>query len=162
MTKLIPLTKGKAARVDNDDYTWLSQWKWHASRSEHGLWYAERVDYPDGRRQKIKMHRLITNALPSQSVDHIDRDGLNNTRSNLRIATHSQNNANRGMSKNNTSGYRGVSWHKYDRKWIARVQFQGRDIHLGRYIDPVDAARAYDQKVKELFGEFAYLNFPNS
>lgn len=92
-------------------------------------------------------------------VDHINGDTLDNRRSNLRLCTVSGNNHNRMKSKNNTSGYKGVSWLKQNQKWRAYIKVNSKDKHLGCYLDKEDAARAYDKAAKEYFGEFARLNF---
>lgn len=94
-------------------------------------------------------------------VDHIDRNGLNNTKANLRLATDQESTRNRGAHirrKNLTCEYKGVS--KQHQKWIARIKVDGRDTYLGSFSDPIEAARAYDNAALELFGVFAYLNFP--
>lgn len=104
------------------------------------------------------MHQLITGR---KYVDHANRDGLDNRRSNLRPATGSQSSANRRKQKNNTSGYIGVYWHERDGKWIARVRGKnGRVVWEMRFDDPEVAARARDAKALVVFGEFAVLNFP--
>lgn len=94
-------------------------------------------------------------------VDHIDGNGLNNQRSNLRIATHLQNQRNRQhMNKNNSSGYRGVTWCKGAGRWMAQLSLNYKHVHLGLFDSPIDAAIAYDHAVIEHFGEFASTNFP--
>lgn len=115
-----------------------------------------------GRRgQTILMHRLITGAAPGQEVDHVNRDGLDNRRANLRVATRSQQIANQDIRLDNTSGYRGVSWRRDSRRWQAQLTVNGKWRGLGCYDDPEDAARAYDAAAREHFGEFAVLNFPD-
>ena len=94
-------------------------------------------------------------------VDHINGNPLDNRKSNLRICTNAENQRNRGVNKNNTSGYKGVCWAKQNKKWKARIKHNGKLIHLGYYKDKEEAARAYDKKAKELHGEYAYLNFPD-
>ena len=102
--KKIKLTKGKFAKVDDEDYEYLNQWKWYASHSPSGnIWYAQRSAYNDGKRRTIKMHRLIMDANNKNVVDHIDGDGLNNCKSNLRECSQRENVINgyvrRGMNK---------------------------------------------------------------
>ena len=107
------------------------------------------------------MHREILGITdPKINVDHLDGDGLNNQRSNLRVCTDSQNGANRGKQKNNKSGYKGVHWNKKTKKWAAQIQYHKKVLNLGYYSDIIEAAKAYDKKALELFGEFARLNFP--
>ena len=93
-------------------------------------------------------------------VDHIDGNGLNNRRSSLRICTHRQNMWN-SRPRGKGSKYKGVCWDKSRKRWIVVVRRGDLHIHLGRFDDEVEAARAYDRKAFELFGEFAYLNFPD-
>jgi hypothetical protein len=106
------------------------------------------------------MHRLIMGEPPAAMIDHRDGDGLNNSRANLRICTPSQNQQNRKHQALNTSGYRGVTYHKRLARWQAQLGHDGRKHYLGVFHNPIDAARAYDLKAVEHFGEFANLNFP--
>jgi hypothetical protein len=94
------------------------------------------------------------------TVDHADRNSLNNQLSNLRLATRSQQGHNQRLRSTNTSGYRGVTWDKQMGKWQARIMVNGKRIHLGFYADPKEAALAYDAAAKIHYGEFAVLNFP--
>jgi hypothetical protein len=152
----IPLTKGLVTQVDDEDYPELSKYKWHAA------WDATTQSYRAQRvsnHQTIRMHRVITKALPGQMVDHWDHDTLNNQRFNLRACSNAQNTANGKIRSNNTSGFKGVSWHKHIKKWSAQIRVAGRLIPLGYFTDPVEAARNYDAKAVELFGDFAYTNF---
>jgi hypothetical protein len=96
------------------------------------------------------------------TVDHINRDTLNNQLSNLRLATDSQQAQNRRLRSDNTSGYRGVGWNKGARKWRARITVDGKVIFIGDFADKEEAARAYDAAAIEHFGEFAVLNFPDA
>ena len=111
-----------------------------------------------------KIHRLVAEAfilnltnLPC--VDHKDRNCLNNHLSNLRFCTRKENQHNRSKNKNGTSVYKGVCFYKPLNKWLAQIKHNGLKIHLGYYTDESDAGRAYDRKAKELFKEFAVLNF---
>ncbi len=106
------------------------------------------------------MHRLIANAPAHLLVDHIDHDGLNNRKANLRLCSIAQNNQNSRPNRNAASKYKGVSWAQSCRKWFARIRPNRKTIYLGLFTDEIEAALAYDRKAKELFGEFAYLNFP--
>lgn len=157
-TKEIPLTQGKVAIVDAADYEWLSQWQWYARYN--GRWYAMRhTPRVNGVQHTVLMHREILDAPDGMDVDHRDSDGLNNSRTNLRLATRSQNKFNSRMSASNTSGYKGVSWHKRQKKWNAYICVNCKLMHLGSFDSPEDAADAYDKAAIQYHGEFARLNF---
>jgi hypothetical protein len=146
---------GKFALVDDEDFEWLNQWKWHYQPSEENG-YATRLDMKT--HKTILMHRLILNCPRGKETDHRDTVGLNNQRYNLRACSRSQNEWNKNRQSNNTSGFKGVSF--YDNRYNARIQKNKSPIYLGRFVDPESAAKAYDAKAKELFGDFARLNFP--
>ena len=154
----IPLTQGKYALIDEDDFALVCRYKWCARRNpQNGKFYA--VSNKGGK--TVYMHRVIRGAPKGVEVDHIDGDGLNNTRRNLRDATPAQNHCNAPRRSRNTSGYKGVSWDKERARWAAEVRMGGRRIRCGRFATAEEAARAYDRSAKELQGEFAHLNFPN-
>ena len=160
----IPLTKDKFAIVD-DDLWWLGVWKWHASKSGRSCYavHHER-DKKTGKSIRFRMHRIIINAGPLQIVDHINGNGLDNRRVNLRFCTQSQNFQNGRKRKGCTSIYKGVSFHSKANKWRAMIckPGTGRVGHIGLFLDEKDAAKAYDKKAIKLFGEFARPNFPQS
>lgn len=155
--KEISLTQGKVTLVDDGDYETLARFKWHAHRQPQGIFYAERECRVHGRQKTIKMHQVIMQA---KGIDHWDGDGLNNQRSNLRVATTAQNQANRVRLVTNTSGRRGVSWSRKMMRWRARIGVDGSVRHLGFFDDLDEAARVYDTAARQFFGEFARLNFP--
>lgn len=161
-TREVPLTRGYVALVSEEDYERVIPFKWNAKPSHSGnTHYAQRnVKRPDGTYTTQKMHRFILNAPDELEVDHKDRNGLNNTRSNIRLATRSDNQSNRSRFKNNTSGFIGVAWHKATGKWQARINVGKKLIHLGLFDDPAEAARIRDEKAIEQQGSFAVLNFP--
>lgn len=158
--KEIPLTKGKVALVDDADYDWLMQWKWHTVGD-----YAvrrTRLDPPvGGKRQGVQfMHRLIMGEPHGVKVDHHSRNSLDNRRSNLRVATTSQNMMNAGKLRASRakSQYKGVCYGKCG--WQAQIMYQGKSRWLGYHTTEIAAAYAYDNTARDLFGEFACLNFP--
>ena len=154
-TRIIPLTQGMVATVDASDYKWLIQWTWYAHYNDkREAWVAARYDPI---KHTVFMHREIMGAPDGTMVDHRDGNGLHNCRINLRLATNQQNLCNRGAPKSNTSGFKGVSWHR--NRWRAKIQSNGKHFHLGRFKDINDAARAYDAAAKVLHGEFARVNF---
>jgi len=153
--RLIPLTQGKFAIVHAEDYEWLSQYKWCALKTHDNKFYAVRRK----NNKTIIMHRQIMNAPAGLVVDHIDGNGLNNRRTNLRICTQAQNIHNSRPRRNRSSKYKGVFWNKTNKKWIVTIHKGDKRIYLGGFDDEIEAALAYDRKATELFGEFAYLNF---
>lgn len=154
------LSRGKVTVIDAVDL-WVTEWKWYARPNVEGThFYAVRCTskYSIGPRSII-LHRLLLNAPSGLEIDHVNGDTLDNRRCNLRLATHSQNLANQKFSSANTSGFRGVSWDRASGKWLAQTRQHTKTIFIGRFLDPIEAARAYDQKARELFGEFARTNF---
>jgi len=152
----IALTRGAVAEVDLGDFQALSQFKWHTHVATHGA-YARGVVAG----KLVYMHRLLMSAAPGEEVDHIDGNGLNNRRSNLRCATHAdQARGYQTKRSGKTSHYRGVSWVTRDRRWTAHLSHLGHQYYLGYFTSEQLAAEAYDAKAIELFGEFAQLNFP--
>ena len=158
----IPLTKGEFAIVDPEDYERLAKFKWHLSESPTGSHAArwQRI-WPGGYRKKIWMHREVIDVPEHLLCDHVNGNGLDNRAANLRPATVSQNLCNRPKTKARTrSKYKGLEWDKIQRKWKVRIQCNGRKTYLGSFSNEIDAAKAYDEKAKELFKEYARLNFP--
>ena len=153
----IALTNGGVALVDDEDYELVSQYKWFKVLCKK-TWYAWTTT-----NKHIRMHRLIMDFPESGIIDHTNHNGLDNRRSNLRMATHSLSQANRRKQSNNTSGYKGgYRMAKGRRKqWCADLMFEKKKYKLGYYHTPEEAAMAYDAKAKEMFGEFACLNFPS-
>lgn len=166
----IRLTRGKEAIVSEEDYAYLMQWKWCLLTSKRSSCaYAmrkTRTGENGGKQRNIQMHRSIIERMNGEpigkgvEVDHINMDGLDNRRENLRLVTRGQNNANKKSSRNSRSKYKGVSWHKARRKWQATTRFREERFHLGYFSTEEEAAKAYDAKAEELFGKFARLNFP--
>lgn len=151
-TLTIPLSQGRVAVVDAEDYESLAEFKWSAVRRPH-TFYAVRHRYlPDGRRRLIRMHTQITGFA---RVDHADGNGLNNRRANLRDASASENSGNT-RSRGGSSLYRGVTWHVGDLKWQASAARR----YLGQFDTEEAAALAFDAAARTEWGEFATLNFP--
>ena len=151
----IPLTRGKFALVDAEDYYRLAQYQWFAVLSDN-TFYAVRKN----KGKNVKIHRVVMGAPDHLVVDHIDHNGLNNCKSNLRLCTTAQNNRNMRSVKGASSRYKGVGWNKRMKRWRALIQCDQKPYFLGDHENETDAARAYDKKAKELHGEFACLNFP--
>jgi hypothetical protein len=151
----IPLTQDKFAFVDLSDYERVNKFRWCITRRSDKE-YAHRRD---GKRF-IKMHRFILDAQDGEMVDHIDGDGLNNCRSNLRLCTNQQNQFNSRSQINSKSKYKGVSWHEREGKWSADIRIDKKLKCLGYFDDETEAAQKYDEIAQETQGEFARLNFP--
>jgi hypothetical protein len=154
----IPLTHGKVAIVDAGDFDWINQWKWRCVKSLN-VWYAIRSRWKAEKMEdeNIFMHRVIMQPKGNLRVDHIDRNGLNNSRSNLRLATFSQNACNRKIPKHNASGYKGVYWDKDSNKWRAEIRTKGKLFRLGKFHNIKDASAAYKEAAQKYHGEFARI-----
>lgn len=150
----IPLTQGRVAIVDDVDFDWLSDTgPWSAQRGVAGVWYAIQ-----GRGSAL--HRTILGAPRGVRVDHVNGDGLDNRRANLRLAGNTGNARNRAKSttRPTSSRFKGVTWEARRLRWMAYITVNNRFVWLGRFTDEVEAARAYDSAAQERFGEFARLN----
>ena len=152
--KKILLTKGYFAIVDDSDFEWLNQWKWHYSQPGYA---SKGKPYINGKPQgQLLMHRLIMKCPDNKTVDHINQNKLDNRKKNLRICSYHENRMNSSLPSNNTSGFKGVYFYKG--KWSAQVKLNGKMNYVGRFINKEEAAKAYNQKAAEFFGEFANLN----
>ena len=152
--KEIPLSKGMVTIVDSSDYEELSKNKWYYSTKG----YAVRDEFINGKKVKIWMHRRVSNPPLNKQVDHINHDKLDNRRDNLRHCTNQENHANKPLNKTNSSGYKGVSFHKETGKWRAAIEIKGKKISLGLHHDIKEAAKAYNLMANKSFGEYAYQN----
>lgn len=145
--------------VDDEDYEWLNSFKWTALK-DTTTYYAARMSSDSGPdRKTVRMHSLII--ITEHEIDHIDNNGLNNMRANLRVATRCQNQRNtRKTSLPKSSLFKGVSRQKNRKKWRAGIKVNDSSIDLGSFAVEADAAKAYDDAAKYYFGDFAGLNFP--
>jgi hypothetical protein len=155
--KTIKLTQGQVTIVDDEDFEELNKHKWYAHKNGTH-WYVRRYAKINGRYKKVFMHREILHAPTGIGVDHKDNDGLNNLKTNIRLANKVENSRNRGPNKNNKSGFKGVSWRKDNQKWEAMIEYSQKHIHLGKFSTKEEAALAYNKAAIQYFGEFAYLN----
>jgi hypothetical protein len=144
--KVVKLSQGFVAVVDDEDYPLVSKLNWYYNQG-----YAKN-------KPGLSMHRLITGAKQGQIVDHRDGDGLNNTRSNLRLCTQAENARNRKMQSNNSSGYKGVYWDRSKKKWTAQISYDRRYHNLGSFDSVEEAAVAYNTVALDVYGEFARIN----
>lgn len=161
--KTMPLTQGQYAIVDDDDYESLCGHKWHA-RKDGRTYYAARSVLTGDRQKTILMHRIISRCPDGKEVDHVNGNGLDNRRTNLRICNHVDNNRNRNKARRSSSKYIGVYWSKQEKKWRAQIQCKTGKTHrmtfLGYFIEEEDAAIMYDSAAQIFYGEYAKLNFP--
>jgi hypothetical protein len=162
--KIIPLSQGLTALVSDEDFEFLSQWKWYAAKTGSGNIYARRVDHRK-KNKVIFMHRVITNAPGGLVVDHINHNTLDNRRENLRVCTNYENFQNVNPDKMSSSfgkssrGYRGVRLFE-GKWWRAQIHIGKKAIHLGTFKTAEDAARAHDEAARK-YGKTTHVNFPD-
>src|SRR5678815_886055 len=139
--KIIPLTQGKFALVDDDDFERLNAFKWHADVYKNSIYVGTNING-----KKIRMHRFILGLNDSKVFcDHIDHNWLNNQKSNLRIVNNSQNLCNSRSRKNSISKYLGVCWHHVNKKWIAQITQDYKTKYIGSFDNEIQAAIAYNK-----------------
>jgi hypothetical protein len=157
--KQIALSKGKFALVDDEDYDYLMQWNWYyhpkgyavsvtSSRKKDGTYF----------QKTIRMHTMVMRDECGKEIDHKNLNGLDNQKHNLRFSSRSQNLMNRGIQKNNSSGFKGVSYHKKASKWFAQIMLNKKQKFLGLFDCKIEAAKVYNQAAIKYHGEFARLN----
>lgn len=157
----VPVKGGYTALIDESDYALVAGYRWRALKGHNGKVYA----YAHVSGGSVYMHRVIAGTESGFETDHVNGDGLDNRRGNLRTATASQNSANawkprRPDGSPHSSIFKGVSWDKGRGKWQAQIALHGRSKNLGRYLTEIEAARAYDTAALAQWGEFAKVNFP--
>ena len=154
-TMIVPLTMGKVALIDEEDYPKLAGYHW-----TYHCGYARASDYDTKthKRKAVHMSHLILPCPPGLEVDHINRNKLDNRKANLRLVTRSQNCANRGKFKNSKSKYKGVRWNKKMGLWEAAIRKEGIIKTIGAFDDEIAAASAYNEYAREMWGEYAVLN----
>ena len=152
----------KIAMIDKEDVNKIKNFSWWPARQQHHQEYfyamAQRKKTKVKERKTILMHHLIKEVPEGKEIDHINGNGLDNRQENLRDATASQNCMNIRPRENTTSKYKGVSWDKNKERWRARIQIEGKMIHLGRFREEENAAKAYNKKALELVSEHALIN----
>lgn len=159
--KEIPLTQGKVALVDDEDYDRLNCNNWYAHKESNIFYALRKVSTGAGKRKTVQMHREIMGMFygDGRMVDHSNGDGLDNRKENLRLCTNSQNAMNKKSNTGSSSKYKGVSWKKRDKRYEVYVRANKKIIYVGSSTDETEAARMYDEAAKRFFGEFARLNF---
>jgi hypothetical protein len=150
VTKRIPLSQGKFALIDDEDFPEVSKHKWFIINGYAGTATSG---------AKVYLHRFLMNPKKKEQIDHINLDKLDCRRGNMRLCGSAQNHYNKPLISTNTSGYKGVSWDKVNSKWRAQIMVHKKTINLGRYHTKEDAASAYDNAAKKYFGEFSRTNF---
>lgn len=156
--KCLVVKEGKEVLLDDKDYEYVSKYRWYITSDG----YAARSTYPNGACYTVMMHRHILNLERGNKmqVDHINGNRLDNRRNNLRLCTPYQNSLNKKREVRNTSGFKGVSFHKVVKKWTANIKVKGKNHYLGCYESPESAYEAYCEAAKRLHGEFANIGQP--
>lgn len=146
------ITKGMTCKIDPEDFDKVKNHSWCAVKGKKTFYAQSRIS----KNELCFIHNIIMDA---KIIDHINGDGLDNRKSNLRKCTITQNNRNRGPSKRGTSSYKGVCWSTAKNKWRANIMINKKQTHLGYFETEKEAAKSYDEKAKEIYKEYAWLNF---
>lgn len=159
--KIIYLTKGYHTEVDDEDYDYLNQWKWHVQLRQNGEVAAVRRNIITDKGQRgLQMHRVLLSLTDKNILcDHIDRNPLNNQKSNLRVCNKFENGKNRTSAKGSTSKFLGVGFLSKKNRWIAQIRIDKKLTYLGCFKTEEEAGKCYDQAAQKYHKEFANLNF---
>ena len=155
--KKINLTKEKYSLISDIDFKKINHYKWYAHWGGNTFYAVRNFRMKNGKRKMIMMHRVIMKPPSNKEIDHIDGDGLNNQRNNLRICSHKQNLRNQGIPKNNTSGFKGVVWDKRDRRWRAQIRVNYKNIRLGSFKSKIEAHKEVVKAYKKYHKEFSRI-----
>ena len=161
--KLIPLTQGYVTKVDDEDYEWLTEWKWYAGtragEKNKKVRVVRSINFSN-KIVQVQMPREIMRARSHEIVDHINGDTMDNQKNNLRLCSLYQNSLNRGLNRNNKTGYKCVTFRpsKKTNQYASYIRLNKKLVHLGFFDTAEKAARAYNEAAKKNFGEFAKLN----
>lgn len=156
--KLVSIHGGYFAQVDDEDFEWVSAIRWHIMRGRKTVYAATNVRREGGGYRTVAMHRMINRTPQGLHTDHIDGNGLNNTRANLRTATRTQNGQNRSPNNGAVSAFKGVHWNRRKGRWVASIRVNKKSVYLGMHRSEVEAAAAYSRAAEQYFGEFARIN----
>ena len=157
----LPLSQGLVTLIDAEDYEKVGCFKWSARREvfRNGIkWYARRNVKINGKRTTVLLHRVILGVSPEVDVDHWNNDGLDNRRSNIRVCTCGQNNANATKRVGTTSRFKGVCWDSKAKQWVAQIRVNHKKVRIGYFTNEEQAALAYNDRAHGLWGAFARLN----
>jgi hypothetical protein len=146
---------GLFAKIDDEDFPIVSKYKWYLSTCGYAI-----TNYWKGRKNHfhLMLHHLVFGKKKGLTIDHINRDKLDNRKENLRVATFSLNRINNSARADSKSGIKGVCWKKREKKWVAQININGKRKWLGNFINKEDAANTYDKVAKQIYKNFAYLN----
>lgn len=153
----LELTQGQTATFDDEDFELISRFKWSALKIGNSFYAVTNTSRKLGKRKVLYMHRVITGVQGREEIDHINRNGLDNRKENLRVCTHKENMQNQ-VKMCGSSRFKGVSWDSSNKKWASHIRVENKTKYLGEYTSESDAAIAYNEAAKNYFEEFACLN----